>query len=127
MINLLKAAKPTAAFIAAGQKYTECVTQEIENFQIYPRLANAYRDVVLLALLDKVLTTARAVICLAREGFPADAFGLSRTAVEAFYCFRYIGNKDSEERAKRFIDYFAKDRQNLTNLIEKHHPHLSGG
>jgi Family of unknown function (DUF5677) len=62
---------------------------------------------------------------LGSGGFASDAFGLSRTAGEAFISLRYIENKDSEVRAKRYIDYFAKDRENLTKLIDKHHPHLA--
>jgi hypothetical protein len=59
------------------------------------------------------MTTARAVICLVREGFSPEAYGLSRVALEAFLSLRYIENKDSDGRAKRFTDYFAKDHEKM--------------
>jgi Family of unknown function (DUF5677) len=127
MIGLLKTSNPNADFLGATEKYLERVITEIEDLQIYPRLGNNYRDVVLLSLFDKVMTSSRAVLSLAREGFSEDAFALSRTTLETFISLKYIENKDSEQRAKRFIDYFAKDRQNLANLIAKHHPHISEG
>ena len=80
----------------------------------------------MLALLDKVITTGRAVLRLVHEGFADQAFGLSRTAIEAFFALKYIENKDSEARAKRYLEYFGKDREHLMKVIEKHHTHLSG-
>jgi hypothetical protein len=124
MIHLLKRGDRLTDFVEAGQKYIATVTSEIENLQIYPRL-NSYRDLVLLALLDRIVTTAGAVIRLVSEGFADQAYGLSRTAVEAFFALKYIENKDSEVRAKRYLEYFGKDREHLLTLIGKHHPHLA--
>jgi hypothetical protein len=110
---------------SSAQTYIECSASEIEKYQIYPR-QDSYRDPVLLGLLDKVLTTSRAVIALVGAGFASEANGLSRTAVEAFLSLRYIENEDSESRAKRYLEYFGKDRMNLESfIIAKHHPHLS--
>ena len=81
---------------------------------------------VLLALLDKIATTGRGVIALVRQGFTDEAFGLSRTSIEAFFALKYIENKDSEARAKRYLEYFGKDREHLMTVIAKHHPHLAG-
>jgi hypothetical protein len=124
MIHLLRRSRGPTDFVVDGEKYISTVVSEIEALQIYPRL-NSYRDMVLLALLDKVVTTSRAVISLVRNGFADQAFGLSRTAVEAFFAIRYIENKDSEARAKRYLEYFGKDREHLLTLIGKHHPHLA--
>ena len=124
MIKVLRGLNNDSKLFESGSKYLECVVKEIEELAIYPRL-NSYRDVVLLALLDRILTTSRAVLCLVEQGFCDQAFGLSRTVVEAFFSLRYIQNKDSEARAKRYLDYFAKDREHLLKMIGKHHPNLS--
>ncbi len=108
----------------ACSKMIDAIVREIEELRIYPRL-NSYRDLVLLALLDKIVTTSRAVLTLVRSGFPDEAYGLSRTAIEAFFSLKYIENKDSEARAKRYLEYFGKDREHLMGLIAKHHPHLA--
>ena len=109
--------------LSAVELYVGTVRKTFEEKNIYPRL-NMSRDVVLLALFDKVLGTAQAVLHLVKGGFPADAFGLSRTAVEAFLALRYVENDDSERRAKRYTDYFAKDYENLQKIVSKHHPAL---
>jgi hypothetical protein len=124
MLRVLKGGS-SPGVLEAGNRYFDSVIQEIEGVQIYPRL-NSYRDVVLLALLDKVITTGRAVLRLVHEGFADQAFGLSRTVMEAFFALKYIENKDSEARAKRYLEYFGKDREHLMNLVGKHHSHLSG-
>jgi hypothetical protein len=61
------------------------------------------------------------------EGFADQALGLSRTAIEAFFSLRYIENdkNKSEERAKRYLEYFGKDREHLMAAISRHHPELA--
>jgi hypothetical protein len=107
------------------ENFIEHLVETLDDQQIHPRL-NHYGDVVLLALLDKVVTTARAVLCLVRQGFAADAFGLSRTAMEACIVLRFIENNSTEERAKRYLDYFGKDRERLAQIVAKYHPNSSG-
>jgi hypothetical protein len=123
MQHLLNRHGRESNFVESGNKYLENVVQEIENLQLYARL-NSYRDIILLALLDRVVTTARAVIHLVRGGFADQAFGLSRTSIEAFFFLKYIENNESERRAKRYLDYFGKDRQQIFQLMAKHHPQL---
>jgi hypothetical protein len=86
MIDILKSPTRSFNFLEAAEKYIDSVVHQIEEVQIYPR-HGLYRDVVLLALLDKVVTTSRAVLSLVRQGFPDEAFGLSRTCIEAFFPF----------------------------------------
>jgi hypothetical protein len=81
-----------------------------------------YRGNVLLALISKALTVGRAVCAVVQAGFPAEAFGMSRTLVEIFLTVRYIANKDVEERARTYVRYFAKTHEGWTNIIEKHFP-----
>jgi hypothetical protein len=124
MLWLIRSKKRPALIVDNCEKLIEVIACEVEAVRIYPRL-NSYRDLVLLALFDKVVTTARAVVRLVRLGFADEAYGLSRTAVEAFFSLRYIENKDSEVRARRYIEYYGKDREHLQTIIAKHHPHLA--
>lgn len=69
-----------------------------------------YRNAVILALLSKMLTVGRAICVLIDSEFPAEALAMSRTLVEIYFCLRYIGNKDTEERAKTYVKYHARVR-----------------
>ncbi len=77
---------------------------------------------VLLALLSKSLTVARAICCLVESGFPAEAFGLTRTLVDLYLTVHYIANKDTETRAKTYIEYFAKVHAEWGAINAKYYP-----
>jgi hypothetical protein len=81
-----------------------------------------YRNAVLLGLTSKALTVGRAVCLLVEEGFLTEAFGLSRTMVEIYFCVRYIGNKDSESRATTYVEYQARVQQEWSSLAAKYYP-----
>jgi hypothetical protein len=81
-----------------------------------------YRSRVILALLSKALTVGKAICTLVEAGFPAEAFGLSRTLVDIYFCVRYMSNKDTESRVKTFVEYWARVHQEWLNIIAKHFP-----
>lgn len=81
-----------------------------------------YRSAVILALVSKALTVSRAICLLVDSGFFAEAFGLSRTLIEIYFCVRYISNKDTEARAKTYVDYHARVRQEWQTIIMKYYP-----
>jgi hypothetical protein len=81
-----------------------------------------YRSKVLLGLISKALVTGRAVCALVDLGFYGDAFGLSRTLIDIFMNVRYISNKDTESRAKKYAEYIAKTQEELIRLSHKHYP-----
>src|SRR5947199_10573479 len=70
-----------------------------------------YRNAVILALLSKALTVSRAISALVDAGFPAEAFAMSRTLIEIYFCVRDISNKDTEARAETYAHYHARARQ----------------
>ncbi len=78
----------------------------IDHLRVYPR-ANVMLDKVVMAHVSKALNVARGVVCLMNRGLPEEAFAQSRTLVEIGFNLRFITNKDSERRARRFVDYFA--------------------
>jgi len=108
-----------------GPKRVLAQIKRLENGINRMKLAPAtqlYRNAVLLALMSKALTVGRAVCVLVENGLLAEAFGLSRTMVEIYFCVRYIGNKDSEIRATTYVEYQAKVRQEWGRLTAKYYP-----
>lgn len=92
------------------------------NEEQYLPATRHYRGIVILALVSKTLTVGRAVCTLVETGFPAEAFGLSRTLVEIFLTVRYMGNSETEIRTKRFAEYFAKAHEGWIKIIQKYYP-----
>jgi uncharacterized protein DUF5677 len=93
----------------------------LNNLKMVP--ATRYnRTAVILALLSKALTVGRAICVLNEAGFPAEAFAMSRTLIEMYFCMRYISNKDTEERATTYVKHHARIRQEWQTIIMKYFP-----
>jgi hypothetical protein len=99
----------------------EALEQYINDLGVIP-CTRYRRTAVLLALLSKVLTVSRAVCRLVEAGFPSEAFGLSRTVVDLFLNVRYIANKDTEKRAKTYVDYYARVHAEWGEINDKYFP-----
>ena len=78
------------------------------NRKRYQPRRNVFSDMVALGLISKAVRVAEAGICLIDAGLPEEAFGLSRTLVEIALSTRFIANRYSERRARRFAFYGAK-------------------
>jgi hypothetical protein len=89
----------------------------------YPPL-NAYRYTVVLALYSKCLTVAEATLALIDAGFSDEAFGMTRTLVDIYITLRYIANKDTEERARLFYRFIAKDMHGWSDIAKDYWPKL---
>jgi uncharacterized protein DUF5677 len=83
---------------------------------------NLYRGKVLFGLLSKALTVSRAICVLLDAGFPAEAFALSRTLIEIYFSVRYIGNKDTEKRAEKYVEYWKNHNEVLQDLVRSYFP-----
>jgi hypothetical protein len=94
----------------------------LDGLEITPATSE-YRTGVILPLLSKALTVGRAVCSLVKSGFPGEAFGLSRTLVDIFLYVRYLSNKDTEERATKFIEYQMKIQERWVEVYKKYYPH----
>jgi hypothetical protein len=103
------------------REYLETLASFINAEEMYPRVI-FHLDAVILALLSKALRVGQAICLLVEHGFTDEAFGLSRTLLEVSLTIRYITNKESYERARRFVEYYAKDHAEWTRLIQKHYP-----
>src|SRR5258708_658627 len=82
----------------------------------------ALRNRIILALLSKALTVGRAICALVETGFPAEAFGMSRTLIDIFFCVRYMSNKDTEKRAITYAQYEARIQQEWVSINNKYFP-----
>jgi hypothetical protein len=99
-------------------KNLETYLNELKMVPDPERLGNA----VILALLSKALTVSRAICLLVDAGYPAEAFGLSRTLIEIYFWVRYIGNQDTDARAKTYVDYYEWFRQKHQNNMRTYYP-----
>lgn len=102
----------------------ERLEKYIDNSEFIPAV-RFYRSIVLLGLISKALTVARAICVLVEADFPGEAFGVSRTLIDIFLTIRYIGNKDTEARAKQFAEFYAKDHEGWTKVIQKFYPAMT--
>lgn len=101
------------------------VTREfLDELKIMPR-CNASADMVVLGLLSKSIVLNEAVISLVKNKFPEEAFGLCRTSVEVSLTIRYLTNKETIKRCKRFYEYFAKDQAEWIKIITKYYPNYN--
>src|SRR6266852_4039412 len=113
-----KAKAPTTSQVRAQVKRLE---NWINGLEMIPA-TQIYRSKVILPLFSKALTVGRAICVLVDKGFPAEAFGLSRTLVDIFFCVRYMSNKDTEARITTYVEYFARVHQEWGSIIAKHFP-----
>ena len=89
------------------------------------RLRQGYAaDWVLLALASKSIWVAKSVCSLVRAGYPEEAFGLTRTMADIFFTIRYICNQDSDRRARRFANFFAKEQEVWLHVKDVHFPKI---
>lgn len=96
----------------------------LRDLRIIPRSDSA-TDSVLLGLLSKSVVLTEAIVCLVRNGFDDEAYGLCRSSIEVQLTVRYITNKDTISRGRRYFLYFTKDKSEWFRLIQKYYPTLS--
>ena len=111
--------KPTSGNVLKQIKKLE---DHLNDLQMQPA-THRYRNAVILALLSKALTVGRAICLLVKTGFPAEAFAMSRTLIEIYFCVRYMSNQNTEARCKTYVDYHARVRQEWQTIIMKYYPH----
>lgn len=104
-------------------KFLAYAKQQLNEARIYPPL-NSYRFLVALALYSKCITVCEAILVLLEVGFGDEAFGMTRTIVDISFSMHYLANKDSEERAKLFYQFHAKNLKDITTVVQGHWPQL---
>ena len=96
--------------------------KHLNRLEIVPATSHL-RTAVLLPLLSKSLTLARAICVLVDAGYPAEAFAMSRTLLEILFYIRYITNKSTEQRAEQYVKYDARVRVEWMKIVQKFFPH----
>jgi hypothetical protein len=81
------------------------------------------RNRVFLALLSKAFTVGRAICALVKAGYPAEAFGMSRTLMDIFFSLRYMSNNDTETRVTTYVEYAARIQKEWVSINAKYYPH----
>ena len=112
-----------------------CSRSEVEHLRKYVTYAklcvneawyfppsHGYQYLVALALYSKAITVAEAILVLLDAGFSDEAFGMTRTILDIFITLRYIANKDTDERAKRYAQYGAKSSALWAEIVQFYWP-----
>jgi len=103
------------------RKFVAYAKLRVNSAWYYPP-RSGYRYMVALALYSKCITVAEAIIVLLDAGFSDEAFGMTRTLVDIFITLHYIANKDTDDRAKLYYLYFAKDIEGWHSLARDYWP-----
>ena len=96
-----------------------CAKDAVNKARYYPPIAG-YRYIAALALYSKCIIVAEAIMVLLDAGYKDEAFGMTRTLIDIFISLRYIANKDTDNRAKLYCQYFAKDAHGWGEVIKKY-------
>lgn len=111
----------TRSQIEHVRKFVAYAKLRVNGAWIYPPV-NAYRYMVALVLYSKCITVAEATLALLDAGFSDEAFGMTRTLVDIFITLHYIANKDTEDRARRYANFSAKDSEVWTEVTKIYWP-----
>jgi hypothetical protein len=93
---------------------------DIEEASFYVRPRHP-EDAVFCMIAGKSLRLGFAVCRLVSGGFYGEAFGLSRSVLEAFFIAKYIGN-DPEVRAKSYMEFVHAHAFNREEIREQYFP-----
>lgn len=108
--------------ITSVRQLLKSITKFVDSSDVYPRGHGIYLDAVVLALVSKSIRVGDATCLLVENGFPDEAFGLSRTIMEIALSARHISNAESFSRSANFVKYYAKDHAEWTRLVAKYQP-----
>lgn len=97
------------------------VEQVFTEKGIYLR-RTSYSDVALGALLRGACRTSRAIVSLAQSGYGAATLALARSVIDSWITIRWLTNKDTDSRTRRFLAFDSKLRERIIQLIGTHYP-----
>lgn len=103
------------------RKFVGYTKRELNAAEIYPPADN-HKYMVALALYSKAITVSEATIALLDAGFCDEAFAMTRTLVDIFISLRYIANKDTDQRARKYAQFTAKDSQVWSEMSSVYWP-----
>ncbi len=97
--------------------------KEIDDTLLCPR-GRFDLDMALLMVMSKALRLGLAVCQLISSGFYGEAFGLTRSLLEAFFIVKYISSKDAESRAHSYLEFRKTYYYNQEEIRKKHFPEV---
>ena len=97
--------------------------ETVDDTLLCPRAVFAL-DQVLLMVTSKALRIGLAVCQLIAAGFYGEAFGLTRSILEAFFIVKYVSSKQTEDRARSYLEFSKVYFYNQEELRKKHFPHI---
>jgi hypothetical protein len=103
------------------RKFLAYAKLRVNEARYYPPF-NGYRYMVALALYSKCITVAEATLALLDAGFSDEAFGMTRTLVDIFITLHYIANNDTDDRARRYAEFSAKDSEVWAEAVKIYWP-----
>src|SRR5712691_6224585 len=109
--------------VSAVSRFIRLLERYVNESELRPRQGYA-ADWVLLALVSKSIWVAKSICSLVRRGFPEEAFGLTRTLTDIFFTVRFICNQDSDRRARRFGNFFAKEQEMWIRIKNAYFPKI---
>ncbi len=87
----------------------------------YPR-SGSYTDSVLLSVFSKCIVVSESICWMLQGGFDEEAFGMTRTLLDLLFNMRYIVNKDTEQRARLFYNFFSKNTLHWLYVVDEFYP-----
>src|SRR5229473_6200437 len=105
------------------RNYVAKLEKVVSDVELFPRDANRVAfDSMALQTISKGFGLGRAALLLIDEGFPDEAYGLSRSLVECAVGLRYITADPAkqEERTKEFIYYDQTERNYWLDQARQH-------
>lgn len=97
---------------------------ELDTSLFCPRTGFAFEHVPLM-VVSRTPRMRLAVCHLVAGGFYGEAFGLTRSVMEAFFIVKHVSTKDPEARSQSYLDYTEAYYFNQERIREKYFPHLA--
>jgi hypothetical protein len=98
--------------------YVGRIEQAFTKKDVYVRNNNS--DQALAAIFRHAMKTARAIVHLVKAGFGSNGLGLSRSTAEVLLTVRWLTNRNSEERARKFLRFDVKQGQRIIEILKKY-------
>jgi hypothetical protein len=108
-------------YLAAVQRFVARTRRMVDKRGYYPR-DTVHTDTVLLALLSKGICVSEAICHLVEGGYQEEAFGLLRTLLDLAFNLRFIVNKDIDERAKLYYNFYSQSTLHWVKVADEYYP-----
>jgi hypothetical protein len=109
--------------ISLAEQFLSNLERELNALAIQPRRPNRYPfDFIALEIINKSFALARSCLCLIRNGFPDEAYGLSRSIIECSIILRFLTQDPAHQadRTKLFYIVEITDKKSWLEFARAH-------